>query len=589
DYSSERFEGGFNSNYEGVIANLERRYRETDSDYIRHEIEKYMRIYPCPTCQAKRLRPESLAVLIANQNIIDLTQLTVEDSVKFFNLLGTPEATKEMKLTKRELIISQQILKEIRIRLSFLANVGLSYLTLDRRASTLSGGEAQRIRLATQIGSSLVGVVYILDEPSIGLHTRDNKKLIATLKNLRDLGNTVIVVEHDEETMLEADYLIDIGPGAGSLGGEVVAAGLPSEVMKNKNSLTGQYLSGQKSIPVPKKYRQGNGKAITVIGAEEFNLKKIDVTVPLGKLVCITGVSGSGKSTLMQEILAKELANKFHRAKHITGKHKEIKGIENLDKVIAIDQSPIGRTPRSNPATYTGVFTYIRDLFTQLPEAKIRGYRAGRFSFNVKGGRCEACQGDGMVKIEMNFLPDVYVECAECHGSRFNQQTLEIHYRNKNIADVLDMSINEAMRFFSNIPNINQKLKTLYEVGLGYIKLGQSATTLSGGEAQRVKLATELSRRATGKTLYILDEPTTGLHFDDVSRLLLVLNKLVDKGNSVLIIEHNLDVIKSADWIIDLGPDGGDKGGELVAAGTPKEVAKVKRSYTGQYLSKLLK
>jgi len=589
DYSSERFEGGFNSNYEGVIANLERRYRETDSDYIRHEIEKYMRIYPCPTCQAKRLRPESLAVLVANQNIIDLTQLTVEDSVKFFNLLGTPEATKEMKLTKRELIIAQQILKEIRIRLSFLANVGLSYLTLDRRASTLSGGEAQRIRLATQIGSSLVGVVYILDEPSIGLHTRDNKKLIATLKNLRDLGNTVIVVEHDEETMLEADYLIDIGPGAGSLGGEVVAAGTPSEVIKNKNSLTGQYLSGQKSISVPKKYRQGNGKAITVIGAEEFNLKKIDVTVPLGKLVCITGVSGSGKSTLMQEILAKELANQFHRAKHVTGKHQEIKGTENLDKVIAIDQSPIGRTPRSNPATYTGVFTYIRDLFTQLPEAKIRGYRAGRFSFNVKGGRCEACQGDGMVKIEMNFLPDVYVECAECHGSRFNQQTLEIHYRNKNIADVLDMSINEAMRFFSNIPNINQKLETLYKVGLGYIKLGQSATTLSGGEAQRVKLATELSRRATGKTLYILDEPTTGLHFDDVSRLLLVLNKLVDKGNSVLIIEHNLDVIKSADWIIDLGPDGGDKGGELVAAGTPKEVAQVKRSYTGQYLSKLLK
>ncbi len=589
DYSSERFEEGFSSTFEGVIPNLERRYRETDSDYIRVEIEKYMRVYPCPTCQGKRLRAESLAVTIAGKNIIEISSLTVLEATKFFEIYGSSQATGEMKLSKREEAIAHQVLKEIRLRLKFLNNVGLGYLSLDRAASTLSGGEAQRIRLATQIGSSLTGVVYILDEPSIGLHSRDNDKLISTLKELRDLGNSVIVVEHDEATMLAADYIIDIGPGAGSLGGEVVAVGTPIEIKKNRNSLTGKYLTGEKFIAAPKKYRPGNGKSIKIIGAEEFNLKKIDVEIPLGKLVCITGVSGSGKSTLMQEILAKSLANHFYHAKELPGRHKEIKGLENLDKVISIDQSPIGRTPRSNPATYTSVFTYIRDLFTQLPEAKIHGYKAGRFSFNVKGGRCEACQGDGLVKIEMNFLPDVYVECEECHGKRFDPQTLEIHYRGKNIADILDMSVNEAVVFFKHIPNIAQKLTTLYEVGLGYIKLGQSATTLSGGEAQRVKLATELSRRATGKTLYILDEPTTGLHFDDVQRLLQVLNKLVDKGNSVLIIEHNLDVIKSADWLIDLGPDGGDAGGEVVAVGTPREVANVKRSYTGQYLKEMIK
>ncbi|MCR4279985.1 MAG: excinuclease ABC subunit UvrA [Candidatus Komeilibacteria bacterium] len=588
DLSTERFEGGFNSVYEGVVPNLERRYRETDSDYIRSEIEKYMRIYDCPKCSGQRLRPESLGVKVAARNIIEVSRLTIDDCLIYFNKLGAAKAEKEFKLTERDLKISAQILKEIRTRLHFLQNVGLNYLTLDRRASTLSGGEAQRIRLATQIGSSLVGVIYILDEPSIGLHARDNQKLIDTLKQLRDLGNTVLVVEHDEETMLEADYIIDIGPGAGAQGGEVVACGTPAEVMKDKNSITGLYLAGKLKIDAPTKYRKGSGKSIKIIGAEEFNLKKIDVEIPLGKLVCLTGVSGSGKSTLMQEILAKALSHHFHRAKDVPGRHKTIEGLENLDKVIAIDQSPIGRTPRSNPATYTGVFTYIRDLFTQLPEAKIRGYRAGRFSFNVKGGRCEACQGDGMVKIEMNFLPDVYVECEECHGKRFNAQTLEIHYRNKNIADILAMSIDEALSFFSNIPSIHQKLSTLHDVGLGYVRLGQSATTLSGGEAQRVKLATELSRRATGRTLYILDEPTTGLHFDDVKRLLSVLNKLVDKGNTVLIIEHNIDVIKSADWIIDLGPEGGDKGGEVVAFGTPREVAKVKRSYTGQYIAQAL-
>ncbi len=589
DYNTEKFEGGFSTTFEGVIPNLERRYKETDSDYIRSEIEKYMRIYSCPSCNGNRLRAESLAVTVADKNIIELTSSTISETIAFFDELGVDKAKGAMKLTKRELKIAHQVLKEIRVRLKFLNNVGLNYLTLSRNASTLSGGEAQRIRLATQIGSSLTGVIYILDEPSIGLHARDNEKLIGTLKDLRELGNTVIVVEHDADTMMAADYLIDIGPGAGELGGEVVSIGKPSEVKADKNSLTGQYLSGKKEISEPKKYRKGNGKSIEIIGAEEFNLKKIDVEIPLGRLVCITGVSGSGKSTLMQEILAKALSHHFHRAKDLPGKHKEIKGLENLDKVIAIDQSPIGRTPRSNPATYTGVFTYIRDLFTQLPEAKIRGYKAGRFSFNVKGGRCESCQGDGLVKIGMNFLPDVYVDCTECHGKRFNPQTLEIHYRNKNIADILRMSVNEAMAFFSNIPNISQKLQTLYDVGLGYIKLGQSATTLSGGEAQRVKLATELSRRATGKTLYILDEPTTGLHFEDVKRLLKVLNQLVDKGNSVLIIEHNLDVIKSADWLVDLGPDGGDKGGEVVGAGTPKDIAKIKESFTGKYLKPLLK
>ncbi len=564
DYASDRFDGEFTRNFEGVIPNLMRRYKETQSDYVRTEIERYMRVLPCPTCQGKRLKPEILAVTLNDKSISEITAMTVEDSRKFFKKLPLK--------TAREKTIAKQILKEIISRLTFLHNVGLDYLTLDRGASTLAGGEAQRIRLATQIGSSLVGVVYILDEPSIGLHQRDNEKLITTLLSLKALGNTVI----------------DVGPGAGEHGGKIVAAGTPKEVMKNKSSMTGKYLSGKLSIPVPEKYRDGNGKELVIKGASEFNLKDIDVSIPLGKLVCITGVSGSGKSTLMTEILAKALVQKFYRAKDTPGKHKEIIGIDNLDKVINIDQSPIGRTPRSNPATYTGVFTYIRDLFSQVPEAKIRGYSPGRFSFNVVGGRCEACQGDGLVKIEMQFLPDVYVDCEECKGKRYNQPALEIYYKGKNIADILDMTVEESMNFFRHLPAIYNKLKTLYEVGLGYIHLGQSATTLSGGEAQRIKLATELSRRATGKTLYILDEPTTGLHFDDVRRLLSVLNKLVDKGNTVLVIEHNLDVIKSADWIVDLGPEGGNKGGEIVAEGTPRQVAKVKRSYTGRFLSEMI-
>lgn len=586
NYQSEKFNGDFTSTFEGVIPNLERRYRETESEYIRGEIEKYMRVYKCPKCKGKRLRPEALGVSLASRSIFEVSSMTITEAVEFFNKL---DASGKPLLGARELKIAYQVLKEIKSRLVFLENVGLSYLTLDRSATTLSGGESQRIRLATQIGSSLVGVLYILDEPSIGLHQRDNKKLINTLKQLRDLGNTIIVVEHDEDTILAADYVIDIGPGAGEHGGHIVAAGTPSEIKKNTESLTGQYLAGKLEIEPPAEYRKGNGRHLDIFGASEFNLKNIDVSIPLGKLVCITGVSGSGKSTLMTEILAKALSQYFYRAKDLPGKHKEIKGLEYLDKVIDIDQSPIGRTPRSNPATYTGVFTYIRDLFTELPEAKIRGYKSGRFSFNVEGGRCESCQGDGMVRIEMNFLPDVYVECEECHGRRYNTQTMEVHYKGKNIADVLEMTVEEAMRFFTNVPNIHQKLKTLYEVGLGYIKLGQSATTLSGGEAQRVKLATELARRSTGKTLYILDEPTTGLHFDDINRLLQVLNRLVDKGNTVLIIEHQLDVIKCADWIIDLGPEGGDKGGYIVAQGTPKDLINAKLSYTGQYLKGVLK
>ncbi len=584
EYSSDNFSGEIAANFEGVIPNLERRYRETDSDYVRSEIERYMRVLPCPACQGKRLRAESLAVTVADKNIAEVTALTIEEALAYFKKLGQ----KNSGLSDKEQQIAKQILREIVTRLQFLQNVGLGYLTLDRAASTLSGGEAQRIRLATQIGSALVGVIYILDEPSIGLHQRDNKKLITTLQELRDLGNTVIVVEHDAETIESADWVVDIGPGAGEHGGRIVAEGEPAAIKKNSKSLTGKYLSGKLSIPTPQKYRQGNGKKITIVGAKEHNLKNITVDIPLGRLVCITGVSGSGKSTLMTDILSRALAQHFYRAKDLPGKHKEIKGLENLDKVITIDQSPIGRTPRSNPATYTGVFTPIRELFASLPEAKIRGYAPGRFSFNVKGGRCEACQGDGMVKIEMHFLPDVYVECDECHGKRYNQQALEIHYRGKNIADILNMTVEEAMHFFANIPTIHDKLKTLYDVGLGYIHLGQPATTLSGGEAQRVKLATELSRRATGKTLYILDEPTTGLHFDDVRRLLEVLNQLVDKGNSVLIIEHNLDVIKSCDWVIDLGPEGGKEGGYVVATGTPRQVAQVKRSYTGQFLRQVL-
>ena len=569
----------FYTNYEGVIPNLERRYKETESEYMRSEIERYMRTYQCPDCQGQRLKPEALAVTIVEQNISNITELSIDKAIKFF---------KELKLNERDKKIANQILKEIDARLVFLQKVGLEYLTLDRTASTLSGGEAQRIRLATQIGSSLMGVVYILDEPSIGLHQKDNRKLIETLKKLKDLGNTVIVVEHDEETIVSADWVIDIGPGAGKDGGEIIAEGTPKEIQKNKKSLTGKYLSQKLTIPTPKKSRKGSGKKISIKKAEEFNLKKVDVDIPLGNLVCITGVSGSGKSTLMTEILAKALSQHFYKAKDLPGQHKEIKGLENLDKVIHIDQSPIGRTPRSNPATYTGVFTYIRDLFTQVPEAKMRGYKAGRFSFNVKGGRCEACQGDGVQKIEMHFLPDVYVKCDECNGQRYNKQALEIHYKGKNISEVLEMTVEEAFHFFSNLPTVKDKLQTLRDVGLGYIKLGQNATTLSGGEAQRVKLASELSRRSTGKTLYILDEPTTGLHFEDVKKLLHVLNQLVDKGNSVLIIEHNLDIIKSADWVIDLGPDGGDKGGEIVAQGTPREVAKSPKSYTGQYLKKVL-
>ena len=580
-------EGGkvraFYTTYEGVIPNLERRYRETESDYVRAEIERYMRVWPCSVCQGKRLKPEVLAVTVVSKSIAKIVTMSVAEARKFFTELDAKQ-----KLTEREMKIARTIIKEIRERLSFLSDVGLDYLTLDRAAATLSGGEAQRIRLATQIGSSLVGVIYILDEPSIGLHQRDNDKLITTLKRLRDLGNTVIVVEHDRETMLAADELIDIGPGAGKHGGEVVAQGTPQQVAKMSASLTGKYLSGKLSIAAPVKERHGNGNVLTIQGAQEFNLKNITVDIPLGRFVVITGVSGSGKSTLMTEILSRALAQHFYNAKDLPGKHKAIKGLEHIDKVITIDQSPIGRTPRSNPATYTGVFTPIRDLFSQLPEAKIRGYDPGRFSFNVKGGRCEACEGDGLVRIEMHFLPDVYVECEECHGRRYNSQALEIHYKGKNISDVLEMTAEEAMNFFENVPAIHQKLKVLCDVGLGYIHLGQSATTLSGGEAQRIKLATELSRRSTGRTLYILDEPTTGLHFDDVKRLLQVLSELVDRGNTVLVIEHNLDVIKCADWVIDLGPEGGDKGGELVAVGSPQDIVKVKRSFTGQWLKKVL-
>ncbi len=583
DYESDRFSGELVTNFEGVIPNLERRYQQTDSDYVRKEIGKYMRVLVCPTCGGKRLKPEVLGVKIEGLNINDISVKNIDEAKKFFSALLISK-----NLTAKDKKISAQILKEISARLLFLSNVGLDYLTLDRAAMTLSGGEAQRIRLATQIGSALVGVLYILDEPSIGLHQRDNSKLISTLKELRDLGNSVIVVEHDEETIRSADYVVDVGPRAGIHGGEIIAVGTPAQIEANPKSLTGQYLSGKKFIPVAEKYRHGSGQTLKIIGARENNLKNIDVEFPLGKFIAITGVSGSGKSTLMNDILARYLSKFFYGAKEEPGKYDRIEGLHAIDKVIDIDQSPIGRTPRSNPATYTGAFTPIRDLFASLPEAKIRGYNAGRFSFNVPGGRCEACAGDGMVQIEMQFLPDVYVECEVCHGKRYNKEALEIYYKGKNIYDVLDMTIEEAMTFFENVPAIYQKIAMLNEVGLGYIKVGQSATTLSGGEAQRVKLATELSRRATGRTLYILDEPTTGLHFDDIKNLLEVLNKLVDRGNTVLIIEHNMEVIKSVDWIIDLGPEGGDKGGEIVAQGTPVQVAKVKKSYTGQYLSKII-
>jgi len=566
--------------FEGVIPNLMRRYKETDSDFMRAEIDKTMVQRVCKVCGGGRLKPEFMAVKVGDRSIIDLVDLSVEELAKFFNRL---------KLDSKSKAIATQALKEIKERLGFLQSVGLSYLTLGRSANTLSGGEAQRIRLATQIGSGLSGVIYILDEPSIGLHQHDNYKLIKSLKGLRDLGNTVIVVEHDEETIMCADYVLDVGPGAGVMGGKVVASGTPAEIKKSAKSLTGQYLSGKKSIEIPKQRRVANGKKITIKGASEFNLKNVDVNVPLGLFVSVTGLSGSGKSTLINEILVKKLTNVLHGSHAQAGAHKTIEGIDNLDKIVNIDQSPIGRSPRSNPATYTGVFTDIRDLFAKLPESQMKGYQPGRFSFNVKSGRCENCRGDGVIKIEMHFLPDVYVPCEVCKGKRYSREVLDIYYKNKNIADVLEMSVNEALKFFESIPSIQRKLKTLQEVGLGYIKLGQPATQLSGGEAQRIKLATELSRRATGKTLYVLDEPTTGLHFEDIKQLLAVLSRLVEKGNTVLVIEHNLDVIKIADWIIDLGPEGGDKGGEIVAIGAPEDIAKCKKSYTGQYLSKILK
>ena len=563
--------------YEGVVPNLERRYRESSSDWVREDIEVYMTETKCVVCKGKRLKPEVLAVKLNGYNIAQVTDMTILEAAEFFE---------NLELTERQMIIGRQVLKEIKARLNFLVNVGLDYLTLSRAAGTLSGGEAQRIRLATQIGSGLVGVLYVLDEPSIGLHQRDNARLIESLNHLRDLGNTLIVVEHDEDTMYAADYIVDIGPGAGEEGGQVVAMGTIDEIKAHPDSITGQYLSGRKEIPIPPVRRvPSEEKWLTICGAEENNLKKIDVKIPLGVFTCVTGVSGSGKSSLINEILYKSLTRSLYKnAKIHPGKHDRIEGLEHIDKVINIDQSPIGRTPRSNPATYTGVFDGIRELFAQTQDAKMRGYKAGRFSFNVKGGRCEACGGDGIIKIEMHFLSDVYVPCEVCKGKRYNRETLDVYYKGKNIADVLDMTVNQAVEFFENIPKIHRKLKTLQDVGLGYIRLGQPATTLSGGEAQRVKLATELSRKSTGKTLYILDEPTTGLHIADIHKLLEVLNRLVADGDSVLVIEHNMDVIKSADYIIDLGPEGGKGGGRIVATGTPEEVAKVKKSYTGQFL-----
>lgn len=572
--------GTYLTEFEGVINNLQRRYNETTSEYSRAEITKVMDECNCPECNGKRLNKSALAVTIGGKNIIEFTELSIRKAIEFIDSL---------ELTEKQHMIADMIIKEIRQRLSFLASVGLDYLTLSRSAGTLSGGESQRIRLATQIGSSLMGVLYILDEPSIGLHQRDNDKLLGTLRELRDIGNTLIVVEHDEDTIRAADYVVDIGPGAGVHGGEVVYSGSVDGLLKCKKSITGQYLSGKKKIEVPAERRKGNGNSLIIKNASENNLKNIDVEIPLGEFVCVTGVSGSGKSSLINEILYKKLANELNNAKKAVGKVDSIDGIENLDKVINIDQSPIGRTPRSNPATYTGVFNDIRELFASTQDAKIRGYSASRFSFNVKGGRCEACQGDGIIKIEMNFFPDVYVPCDVCKGAKYNRETLEVHYKGKTISDVLEMTVEEGMEFFKNQSKIYRKLKTLYDVGLGYIKIGQPATTLSGGEAQRVKLSTELSKIATGRTIYILDEPTTGLHTADVHGLINVLQRLVDKGNTVVVIEHNLDVIKVSDHIIDLGPEGGDKGGNIVACGTPEEVAKCKKSYTGQYLKKMLK
>jgi len=576
----------FEVKFDGVVSILRKRYKETGSDYIRQELERYMSNRPCPVCKGARLKPEALAVTVAGKNIVQITAMSIREALAFIQYLSGH--TGETPLTKRESLIAAPILKEIRERLGFLVDVGLDYLTLDRSANTLAGGEAQRIRLATQIGSSLMGVIYILDEPSIGLHQRDNTRLINTLIKLRDLGNTVLVVEHDEDTMRAADWIVDLGPGAGEHGGEVIAQGTVEDIERSEKSITGAYLSGRKSIRVPSRRREGNGKFLRIVGARENNLKNIDVEIPLGKFVCVTGVSGSGKSTLVNDILYRRLAQEFYGSKDKPGDHDRIEGIHYLDKVIDIDQSPIGRTPRSNPATYTGVFTYIREVFSKVPEARARGYQPGRFSFNVKGGRCEACKGEGIIQIEMQFLPDVYVPCEVCHGKRYNREALEIKYKGYSIADVLEMTAEHAMEFFENIPAIRNKLETLCAVGLGYIKLGQPATTLSGGEAQRVKLATELSKRATGKTLYILDEPTTGLHFADVDKLLNVLQRLTDAGNTVLVIEHNLDVIKCADWIIDLGPEGGEGGGQVIAQGTPEDVAMCEHSYTGQYLRPML-
>ncbi|NMA31339.1 MAG: excinuclease ABC subunit UvrA, partial [Candidatus Methanofastidiosa archaeon] len=571
----------YEGNFEGIIPWLERVYKETESEYRKEQFEKYIRLNPCELCNGKRLKPEALSVKIQDRSIIDITELQISNCYKFFVNL-------DQYLNEKEKIISKQILKEIKSRLGFLLSVGLDYLTLDRRAGTLSGGESQRIRLATQVGSQLVGVLYILDEPSIGLHQRDNAKLIVMLKRLRDIGNTVIVIEHDEEMMLSSDYLVDIGPGAGVHGGKVVAIGSPEEVMKNPNSLTGKYLSRNLKIESPK-IRKTSNEFLIIKGARQYNLKNIDVKIPLGLFVCVTGVSGSGKSTLINDILYKDLAKKFYRAVDKPGDHDEILGIENIDKVIIIDQSPIGRSPRSNPATYTGLFTPIRELFSELPESKRRGFKKGRFSFNVKGGRCENCNGDGLIKIEMHFLPDVYVKCEECKGERYNRETLTVKYKGKSISDILDMTVEEALHFFENIPILRNKLQTLYDVGLSYIKVGQPATTLSGGEAQRVKLSKELSRRATGKTLYILDEPTTGLHFDDVKKLLDVLLRLRENGNTVIVIEHNMDVIKTADHIIDLGPEGGYRGGEIIAEGSPEDIIKSPKSHTGRFLEEVLK
>ena len=577
-YKGQRGEGVYDVAFEGLIRNVERRYRETSSETMKAEYEEFMNITPCSACKGQRLKPGALAVTVGDKNISELTGMSIEKLQTFL---------KELKLSNQQLLIGGQILKEINSRIQFLMDVGLNYLTLGRSTGTLSGGEAQRIRLATQIGSGLVGVAYILDEPSIGLHQRDNDKLLGTLKHLRDLGNSVIVVEHDEDTMREADFIVDIGPGAGEHGGEVVATGNAEEIMQNENSVTGAYLSGRIRIPVPEVRRKPTGW-LKVLGAQENNLKNIDVKFPLGVMTCVTGVSGSGKSSLVNQILYKRLARDLNRARTIPGRHKGIEGLEQLDKVINIDQSPIGRTPRSNPATYTGVFDLIRDLFAATPDAKARGYKKGRFSFNVKGGRCEACSGDGIIKIEMHFLPDVYVPCEVCKGRRYNRETLEVKYKGKNIYDVLDMTVEEAMHFFENVPSIHRKMETLYDVGLSYIRLGQPSTTLSGGEAQRIKLATELSKRSTGKTIYILDEPTTGLHFADVHKLTEILRRLTEDGNTVIVIEHNLDVIKTADYIIDIGPEGGDKGGTVIAEGTPEEVAESPVSYTGKYIKPML-